>query len=70
MQLLRGLFHYTKGDPSYSVLPDAWPALPLYVETDKEPYVNDIFWWVLLEVSTWQNLSDLKVNKVQELKSF
>ena len=39
-------------------------------EADDEPYLNNIFSLLLPEVSTWQNLSDLKVDKVQELKSF
>lgn len=68
MTFLGGLFHFDKNISTYSLNPDDWPAKPLYAVDANEPYLNDVFWWVLLEVPIWQNMADLKVVSADELE--
>ena len=55
-----GLFHFRKGQGTYSIDPADYPEKPLYAAAPDNKLLNEFFLLVLLDVHEWQSLGALQ----------
>ena len=71
--LLRGLFHWkldTSDKRAYSLDPKDYPTLPLFAwNKDQSCYLNQVFWLVYDDASSWRSLSSLQRSRVEDIEA-
>ena len=60
--IAENLFHYKKEQTKYSIKPEHYDKLPLFLEDkDTNSYLNEFFFFVFSKVWDWQCLKELDV---------
>jgi len=63
------LFHYKLNQTRYSIKPEDYQKLPLFVESqDSSTYVNEFFFLVYSRFTSWQNMKSLAVATLQDTR--
>jgi len=69
---LTGLFHWkldTSDSRTYSLKPEDYPRLPLFTAApEKCVLLNQVFWLVWDDASSWRSMSRLSCNTVEEVE--
>ena len=63
---LAGLLHFRKDDSAYSLDPKEYPAKPLFVVSEQNVTINDLFWLIFDDMPNWQNLGCLHSSSTDE----
>ena len=68
MYFAENLFHFKLAQDKYSIKPEDYTRLPLFVDDkDSKTLLNEFFFYVFSKFSSWQNMKDFQVTTMEDV---